>query len=70
MKTIKLLTVFLLFSSCSKDEDCEGNYTEIYNKYQTQINFIMNNPVGGVVDQVQLAYVIQERDKKLQNACR
>jgi len=70
MKALKLLALALLFVSCSKDDDCSGNYDEIYNQYQVQIDYVMNHPIGGLIDYRQIDLLKQERDKKLQNACR
>ena len=69
MKKLLLLATYLLFS-CSKEDDCTGNYNDIYNQYQVQIDYVMNHPFGGTINYHQIDLLREERDNKLKNACR
>lgn len=64
-------SIMLLSSSCSKDDDCTGNYNEINQSYQIQIDYIKNNPEPGWgVDYRKIGILENERNKKLANACK
>ena len=69
-KAILILATFTFLTSCSKTENCTGNYNEINQSYQTQIDYEINNPFGGVIDNRKITILKQERDKKLSTACR
>lgn len=69
MKKSIFILAILLVVSCTKD-DCNGNYNEIYNNYQTQINYLHDHPFGGVIDYRKIQFLEAERDKKLSNACK
>jgi hypothetical protein len=69
-KSIFTLLLLATLVSCSKD-DCIGNYDEIYNHYQQQIEHVIANPIPGWgVDYRKINLLKQERDGKLANACR
>ena len=69
MKKLFLILVIIIFIGCSKD-DCSGNYNEIYNQYQVQIDYVKAHPIGGVINYHQIDLLKQERDNKLANACK
>ena len=70
MKKVAFILIATLVLSCSKSDNCSGNYNDISQNYQTQIDYQINNPAGGIIDYRKIDILKQERDKKLANACR
>jgi len=71
MKKLAIILILAFTISCSKDDDCHGNYNQIDKQFQSQIDYIIKhpNPTYGI-DYRQLDLVKKERDKRLSNACK
>lgn len=71
-KAILLLALGLSLISCSNDDstdNCQAARDQINNHYNTQIEYVMNNPGPQGIDYQQIALLNQERDLKLSEAC-
>ena len=71
-KAISLLALGLCLLSCSNDDggdNCQARKDEINQHYNTQIDYVMNNPGPNGIDYQQIALLNQERDQKLSEAC-
>ena len=71
MKKFLLLLVFISVFSCSSDDDCDSKRNEINSHYDEMVEIVMNNPLpNGQIDWRQIGLLNDERDLRLQNACR
>lgn len=74
MKRILLSLVLVsILSACSNDDDnnsCETNKNEINLKYDTQIQYVRDNPGPNGIDFKQITLLNTERSKKLEEACK
>lgn len=71
-KAILFLALSLCLLSCSNDDstdNCQAARDEIIHHYDTQIEYVMNNPGPNGIDYQQIALLNQERDHKLSEAC-
>lgn len=71
MKKLLLPVLATILFSCSKDENnCESEKQAIRDKYQTQIQYVIDHPFAGVIDYRKITILEQERDSRIENACK
>ena len=70
MNKIFLLLVAISILGCSKDDNCEGDKATINLKYDNLVQYVKDNPGPGGIDYSQISLLNQERDLKLEQACK
>lgn len=68
-KIIFLFIAISIFGCSSNDDDCQENKDAINLKYDTQVQYVRDNPGPGGVDYRQISLLEVERNKKLSEAC-
>lgn len=70
MKKIMLLFIASLIFGCSSDDNCQENEDAINLKYDTQIQYVKDNPNATYgIDYRQIGLLNEERNRKLADAC-